>query len=380
MPITGIHWDGNTGRDIHVLRNGTPARDLTHEALVFERQAAPNQFADQYTGNDVALTFTPLFKGAPQGNNFVGDHNGITVNMQTGVVTVAAGVPQNVKNNFIIEVSALNTGDTDPFTETIRVQVHTSVTQVWLTPGSLLVRPALVTWQPRSHYSVGQSLVDANQILQAVTAVTVPITHVSITNNIVTLTLNQTLPVGGGLVTAGLTAANFLNGQNLTIKSATATQITADFTHADFDSDDNGNAVATSGSGLSGDAPGPPAFSDVENQTVADNQLTWTSHGAAWTLNTPYRFALRAQFDDDIVGDLTDNHNATWNDPGGHMQNDGTVSLLAADAVGGSFAVTATLPAALGGASTVANVDDRCWRRAASQWCGGRLAQRPDAR
>jgi len=353
MPITGIHWAGNTGRDIHVLRNGTPTRDLTHEALVFELTGAPNQFADQYTGHDVTLTFTPLFKGAGS-PNFVGDHNGITVNTQTGVVTVAAGVPQNVKNNFIIEVSALNNGDTDPFTETIRVQVHTSVTQVWLTPDSLLVRPDLVTWQPRSHYSVGQRLVDANQILQAVTAVTAPITHVSITNNVLTLTINQKFAVGGRVVAAGLTAANFLNGQNLTVTSATPTQITANFTHADFDSDDNGNAVATAGSGLSGDGPGAPAFSDVENNTVTDNQLTWTSRGADWTLDTPYRFALRAQFDDNVVGDLTENHDVTWDDPGGHMQDDGTISLLAADNVNVTFAVTATLPAALGGTSSAA--------------------------
>ena len=354
MPITGIHWAPKTGRDIHVLRNGSPTRDLRHQALTYSRQGAPNQFADEYAGGDVDLTFTPLFTNAQQGDNFVGDHNGITVNMQTGVVTVAAGVPPNVKNNFIVEVSAKSAGHADPFTETIRVQVHTSVTQVWLTPASLLVRPALVAWQPKIHFSVGQSLVDANQILQAVTAVTVPITHVSITNNVVTLTLTQILPAGAKVVVAGLTGATFLNGQDLTITSATATQITAAFTHPDFDSDDNGDAVADSGSGLSGDGPGPPAFADAEHSAVTDNQLTWTSQGADWTLNTPYRFALRAQFDDDVVGDLTDNHDVTWGAPGGHMEADGTISLLAADAIGHSFPVTATLPPALGGDSTLA--------------------------
>ncbi len=218
MPITGISWSGNTGRDIHVLRNNITTRALNHQALVFSQANAPDVFADQYAGGDVTLTFTPLFKGAPGPNNtFVGDNNGLTVNTQTGAVTVAAGVPPNVKNNFIIEVSALNAGANSPFTETIRVQVHSSVTQVWLTPDQLVVRP-----------------------------------------------------IG--------------------------------------------------------------ALPEASN----------------------YRFAVRAQFDDDVIGDLTDNHNVTWSDPGGHMQNDGTIQILAGDNPGDNFFVTATLPPELGGAATPA--------------------------
>ena len=65
-----------------------------------------------------------------------------------------------------------------------------------------------------------------------------------------------------------------------------------------------------------------------------------------------YRFAVRAQFDDNVVGDLTDGHGVTWPDSGGHVGQDGSITLLAGDNAGDNFFVTATLPAELGSAST----------------------------
>lgn len=220
MPITRVFFSGNTGRDIHVLRNNTPTRALNQQALKFRPLHGPDVFAELYTGGDVTLTFTPLFKGAAQGNNFVGDNNGITVNMQTGVVTVANGIPQNVKHNFLIEVSALNAGDDPSKTlfESIRVQIHNAVTQVWLTPEKLTVRP-------------------------------------------------------------------------------------------------------------------------IDDPTVPTP--------------TPYRFSVRAQFDDGLVGDLTEGHGVTWSDAGTHVNaNTGEITVLPADVPDSNVFVTATLPAQLGGAAT----------------------------
>ena len=220
MPITRIFWSGNTGRDIHVLRNNTPTRALNQQALRFRPLHGPDVFAELYTGGDVTLTFTPLFKGAPQGNNFVGDNNGITVDMHTGVVTVSNLAQPNVKHNFLIEVSALNAGDDPSKTlyESIRVQVHNSVTQVWLTPDKLTVRPT--------------------------------------------------------------------------------------------------------------DDPAVPT-------------------------PTPCRFSVRAQFDDGLVGDLTQGHGVSWSDAGGHVDpNTGEITVLASDIPDSNTFVTATLPAQLGGAAT----------------------------
>ena len=215
MPITSIFWSGNTGRDIHVLRGGS-TRDLTHESLAFTKTDGTTQFADEYLVQvaDVTLTFTPVFRGNQQGTDFVGDNNGIRVNTGIGSVSVDAAIPANVKNNFIIEVTATNDGDHTAFHETIRVQIHGSVNQVWLTPDLLTVRP-----------------------------------------------------VG--------------------------------------------------------------ALPETSN----------------------YRFSVRAQFDDGIVGDLTDNHGVTWQ-PADRVDDEGKLRLLAGDNVGNSIFMNATLPAEFGGAST----------------------------
>src|SRR4029077_8605402 len=356
MPITGIFWNGNTGRDIHILRGGGISRDLTHQSLAFVKADGSTDFADDYlaAADDVTLTFAPLFHGAmqPDGIHFAGEDNGITVNTRTGEVSVDAAVPAYPKNNFIIEVNAQNDADVTIFEDKIRVQVHGSVTQVWLKPDQVKDRPPLSVWGTKSSYTVGESLVDSNQILQIVTGVTGQITNVAISDNVLTLTVNQNFAEGAGVTISDLTVATFLNGQQVEVVSATATQVTANFTHADFDSADTGTAVADAGSGSSGDGPGPPAFANVENQTVTDNQVIWTSQGNDWTLHTDYRFSLRAQFDDGVVGDLTENHDVTWNDVGGHLEIDGRISVLPGDNPGDKFFVGATLPAALGGATT----------------------------
>ena len=357
MPIRRIFWNLNTGRDIHVLR-GNVSRNLTHQSLVFVKADGSTDFADDYLaapGHDVTLTFTPLFHGAlqPDGIHFAGEDNRIIVDTTNGIVSfVDATVPKYPKNNFLIEVQAKNIGDGKTFDEKIRVQVHGSVSQVWLTPDQLTLRPPLTTWAAKSSYTVGESLVDANGNLQVVTGITARITHVAISSNVLMLTVDQNFAEGANVTITGLTAATFLNGQQVSIGSATQTQITANFTHADFDSADTGDSVADDGSGLSGDGPGPPAFADVQGQTLTDNQLIWTSRGNDWKLSTHYRFSLRAQFDDQVIGDLTENHAVTWSDPGGHVRNDGTISLVASDNPGDKFFVTATLPPEMGGAST----------------------------
>jgi hypothetical protein len=142
MPIKRIFWDGSARRDIHVLRGGI-TRDLTH-ALKFVREADDKVFfADDYLIEvaDVTLTFTPVFKRTLVGGEFVGDANGIRVSRGTGSVTVDQVAPFNVKHNFIIEVEAKNDGNQKVFREAIRVHVHGSVTQAWLTPPQLTVRP-----------------------------------------------------------------------------------------------------------------------------------------------------------------------------------------------------------------------------------------------
>jgi hypothetical protein len=71
---------------------------------------------------------------------------------------------------------------------------------------------------------------------------------------------------------------------------------------------------------------------------------------------TDYRFTLRALFDDDTMGDLSENHDVTWSsDPPDHVDADGQLIVAPGDAPNQpptGIKITATLPAALGGGST----------------------------
>jgi hypothetical protein len=143
MPIDSAFWGPTREQDIHVLR-GSSAPDL-RDQLFFSTSTGP-QSASIYLGsnNDVTLSFSPFFSGTLSGSDFVGAGNGIRVNAATGAVAVDPGQPLRRKNNFIIRATARNTspqGNQNPMTELVRVQVHTSVKNVWLTPDHFTVRP-----------------------------------------------------------------------------------------------------------------------------------------------------------------------------------------------------------------------------------------------
>jgi hypothetical protein len=70
---------------------------------------------------------------------------------------------------------------------------------------------------------------------------------------------------------------------------------------------------------------------------------------------TSYRFAARVKFDDDTMGDITENHGITWGPPA-NVSSDGRLIVSPADAPGNTVTITATLPASLGGASASASM------------------------
>jgi hypothetical protein len=130
------------------------------------------------------VTFDPIF-------NFTRAKHGHEVDRNTGAVTVAAALPAGAVAvpNFIIQARVTHTSPLvpNPLLVPIRVHIHGTVTEVWLTPNPLTVRmgasrmrftvlaqfddgtvgdisfhPGL-TWTPVS----GPVAVDANGILQA---------------------------------------------------------------------------------------------------------------------------------------------------------------------------------------------------------------------
>jgi hypothetical protein len=147
MPIRSIFWAGTSRQDIHLLR-GHAVDNLWNDRLFFGTPTATSSAETYFNDNqppDVTLTFQPLFRGdpspaqnpPPQPAHNVFSGQGITVDMLTGHITVAALTPPLPENNFIIEVTATNNAGGDPMREAIRVHLHASVTRVALTPGML---------------------------------------------------------------------------------------------------------------------------------------------------------------------------------------------------------------------------------------------------
>lgn len=160
MPITRIFWARGRDKDIHVV-HGQSSPDLTTTFLIFEELkpdgTTSNEWAEDYlnNNNDVDLKFIPRFKGTQAGDDFTG--HGITVDTTTGEVTVAAALPSPRKANFILEVEASERASGDVIdTEFIRIHVHQSISQLWLTPDTLTVRPtsAVRPDVPGSRFSV----------------------------------------------------------------------------------------------------------------------------------------------------------------------------------------------------------------------------------
>lgn len=72
----------------------------------------------------------------------------------------------------------------------------------------------------------------------------VAVTQVAVASNVLMLTAVNDYQAGASLSLTGFTAASFLNGQSVTVSSATSTQIQAAFTHANYGpTSDSGTAA-----------------------------------------------------------------------------------------------------------------------------------------
>jgi hypothetical protein len=97
---------------------------------------------------------------------------------------------------------------------------------------------------------------------------------------------------------------------------------------------------------------------------LTPNPMTIRPKGTTRPDKTEYRFSVRVQFDDGIVGDLTDNHGVAWSTgtSPGNIDKDGFITLLAGDDPGDTLTVSATLSAAMGSANTTGTVNiERPW-------------------
>jgi hypothetical protein len=139
MVSISVDWSAGFSFDIHVLK-GEASPSLLARLIVVEHDGTRR------------LATTPPADIDPQGFRFEPNfaslvtppfHSGITVNTSTGVVTVDQNRPAPPRlEQFVVEATA-RTKPPSPRTLgpiPIRVHVHDSITELWLTPSRLTVR------------------------------------------------------------------------------------------------------------------------------------------------------------------------------------------------------------------------------------------------
>jgi hypothetical protein len=141
MVIQRVIWQGLPNKDIHVL-----AGNFSYNLRPFLRfidhtgRAVP---VNTLNPNDVTLAFYPLFvkNGRQDANRIKYSGFGVTVDTHLGVVSVNDPLPPNRIRNFMMEVIATDLTDSNrEYKEFIRFHVHQSISDIWLTPGTLTAR------------------------------------------------------------------------------------------------------------------------------------------------------------------------------------------------------------------------------------------------
>lgn len=156
MPIEGITWSQRKRAiEVHVLEN-TSSPDLRIAHLLFFTRDAHNDLvapaAKQYLDppspapkpNDVTLTFTIADASVDPGKSTRTLPGVKTLDGATGAVTTDQTLPARFPQNFLLEVQAVSEPNTPreiTFRELIRIYLHRSIQEIWLTPNPLTVRP-----------------------------------------------------------------------------------------------------------------------------------------------------------------------------------------------------------------------------------------------
>ena len=151
MPIKNASWaslpyqeDRNIpkGLDLHILR-GQSTPDLSAHHLAFQLPDNTVVFAQDYLINpdnadDVDVEFRPQILAVLNAGIFAG--GGVWVSQTTGVVMADDPLPTPHLRNFILLAEVANKADGTHYSLPIRIHIHESVSQVWLTPDTLTIQ------------------------------------------------------------------------------------------------------------------------------------------------------------------------------------------------------------------------------------------------
>ncbi|HEV8449165.1 MAG TPA: hypothetical protein VGQ44_20220 [Gemmatimonadaceae bacterium] len=140
MAVNFTYWLGENGYDIHVVA-GTTSPSLLPALAINHGTPAVNVAATGPLPAGVTVAFQAAFNGALVGGgpNFAGF--GVTVDQNTGAVTVANPIPgPPFLRNFLIRAVVTDPAIAPPFVKKVRVHIHNAVTRIWLTPNPLSIR------------------------------------------------------------------------------------------------------------------------------------------------------------------------------------------------------------------------------------------------
>jgi hypothetical protein len=132
---TGLDPRYEQGYDLHVLR-GTKSVDL-RSMLVLRDDAGHFIRADaaQLPPDVRAIAFIGLFTGTFSGG--VQSGGGVSLNTSSGEVEATASPPSPRLRSFLIQLQVLPTAGARLLGPPLRVLIHESVTEIWLTPSTL---------------------------------------------------------------------------------------------------------------------------------------------------------------------------------------------------------------------------------------------------
>jgi hypothetical protein len=128
MPVTSVFWPDTGGRDVHLLPGYVGPR---LDQLLWIAHTAGNQRADNPPAPAV-VAFAANFTAGP-------GTAGVAVSAATGEVTVTGPLPGPPRLLDFI-VTATVTEGASTFTAHKRFRIHSSITRLWLTPGTLTAR------------------------------------------------------------------------------------------------------------------------------------------------------------------------------------------------------------------------------------------------
>jgi len=125
------------GYDLHVLRN-TSSLPLRSVLVVGEDNGNIVRADGALPADVVGFVFFPEFAGLAAPGNAL-DCGGVRFVPQTGVVTALANPPTPRLRSFLVRVQVLRQGNPPLAGPPLRVHIHESVTEIWLTPSPLTI-------------------------------------------------------------------------------------------------------------------------------------------------------------------------------------------------------------------------------------------------